>query len=72
MWPLAIIAAAVTAPTDLLLLPHGMLGSGLAAATGTIVALVVGIGRWEVWKHRHPPITANEYLDDLRANAHLN
>jgi hypothetical protein len=71
-WPLALAAVAVIVPVDLLLLAHGPLGSLEAAATGVIVALAVGIGRWEIWKHRHPVITADEYLDDLRAKAHLN
>jgi hypothetical protein len=62
----------VIAPVDLLLLAHGPLGSLEAVATGVIVALTVGVGRWELWKHRHPVITTDEYLNDLRAKAHLN
>jgi hypothetical protein len=43
---------------------------------GWVVGVVIGVGRWEIWKHRHPAITpeeyASEYIAELRRNARWN
>ena len=68
LWPvllgtglLAFVICALTTPTVL-----------EAIAIGAGAALVVGVGRWEIWKRRHPIITPAQYITDLRRNAHWN
>lgn len=70
-WPVALLGTAIVVPAAVFVF-HGPLGVIESAAFGAAVAVVLAKGRWMLWKHRHPQITVDEYLADLRRNAHLN
>jgi hypothetical protein len=68
LWPMllgtTLLVAAIAVATNPTVLEAIAIGAG--------VALVVGVGRWELWKRRHPVITPAQYITDLRRNAHWN
>ena len=68
LWPMllgtGVLVAAIAVATSPTVLEAIALGAG--------VALVVGVTRWEIWKHRHPVITPAEYITDLQRKARWN
>jgi peptidoglycan/LPS O-acetylase OafA/YrhL len=68
IWPIALATCVTIAALDLLLAP----GTLAAAAIGAGVGLGIGVTRWELWKHRHPVITLDQYITDLQRKARWN
>jgi hypothetical protein len=68
LWPMllgtALLVGAIAVATNPTVLEAIAIGAG--------VALVVGVTRWEIWKHRHPVITPAEYITDLQRKARWN
>lgn len=62
VWPSVIACIIILVPVDWLLFPLGTAGSLAAATCSVAIGLTVGIGRFEIWKRRHPIITADEYM----------
>jgi hypothetical protein len=67
-WPIALLSTVVVVGT----LTFASLTPPEGIALGFATGVVVGVGRWELWKLMHPVITPAEYISDLRRNAHLN
>lgn len=67
-WPLALLTAATVLATTLLV--HLTLLE--AVALGAAAGASLGVGRWELWKWRHPEITPGQYIEDLQRAARWN
>jgi hypothetical protein len=68
MWPMAILDVAVTMAALLLLHPTLLEGFAIGAGVGA----AFGTARWEIWRYRHPEITLDEYITDMRSSAPWN
>lgn len=68
LWPVAVVSGASVLALTLWLAPTGIEAFGI----GVGVAFLVGVGRWEIWKLRHPAMTPAEYIDLRRRNARWN
>lgn len=68
LWPTAVVSGTFVFVLNLWLRPTVIEVIGIAVG----VAVVVGVGRWEVWKWRHPAMTPAEYIDLRRRNARWN
>jgi hypothetical protein len=67
-WPMALLDIAIIFPVSMWALDT----TWERVAFGFVVGVSTGMGRWELWKLMHPPITVDEYLADLRSNAPWN
>jgi hypothetical protein len=67
-WPMALGTGVVVFAVNVLLAP----GVLIAIAIGVGVGLGGGVVRWELWKARHPLVTLDEYITDLRSSARWN
>lgn len=68
LWPIALGSGAFVLALALWLAPTAIEAAGIGVAVG----VVVGVGRWEVWKWRHPAMTPAEFIDLRRRNARWN
>lgn len=69
VWPVAVPTALSAAGLGFVAGPTGAIWTAIVA--GAFGAVVVS-GRWAVWRRRHPVISAQEYVDDMRRAAPLN
>ena len=60
LWPLLLVSAALCLALTTWLRPSAV----GAFAIGVGLALLIGVGRWELWKWRHPIISTDEYITD--------
>ena len=67
-WPMVVLAAAVASALAYLT----DAGTTVAALIGGGVGIVVTQGRWVIWRRRHPMITHDQYIEDLRRAAPWN
>lgn len=68
LWPQFLVALAVTEGVVLLAHPSTL----ASLAVGVVVGFVVGFGRSEIWRRRHPIITPDQFITDLRRAAPWN
>lgn len=68
LWPSAVGSGLSVLALDLWLRPTVIEVIGIAVG----VAVVISVGRWEVWKWRHPAMTPAEFIDLRRRNARWN
>jgi hypothetical protein len=70
VWPMSLIAVAIVVPLILFVIPRGNLPALLA------VSVLVGAGvpsiRLKIWRWRHPAISPEQRIDDLRRQAPWN
>lgn len=66
MW---LIAVAIIVPLNLFVVPHSLLAIlGVSGLVGVTVPWV----RITIWRRRHPVISSEEYVDDMRKQAPWN
>jgi hypothetical protein len=68
LWPCALLAGVLAVALNLWLAPGAFAQVGLSVGIGAGVMTA----RWKVWRYRHPIITVDEHLDDLRRQARWN
>lgn len=68
VWPIMLTGTTVAWAVATLLHPTIPVACAIGAGTG----LAAGLGRWEIWRHRHPIITPDQFITDLRRAAPWN
>jgi len=69
LWPMAVASAAVIGvATWLVPITNPWVGIGL----GVLAGFVFGHLRWVIWRKRHPVISTDEYINEMRRNAPWN
>lgn len=71
-WPMAVVAAAIVGPTSWLIPTTWSIGPIPVVGYGVLVGWAVVMVRWWIWRRRHPMISAQERLEDLRGQARWN
>lgn len=68
LWPSAVLTLITV--WGLAWITHA--GPVLAGILGVVIGWSYAAVRWRLWRQRHPIISAQEYLDDIRESARWN
>jgi hypothetical protein len=68
LWPILALGTAIIVGLALVFSLTPLEGIGL----GFLIGVVIGKGRWLVWRWQHPKITVDERISDLRRAAPWN